>query len=113
MSQVRSVRVPTLPIAVRVAGVNGRLVNVSATGALVQVEQSLTKDRECPIVLTLETEPIKLRGRVVRSEAVPVHLTGATWQRKEYAVAFVFTEIPRGADDALRMLCGEQFDKRE
>jgi hypothetical protein len=113
MSHFRSVRVTTLPIAVRVAGLNGRLVNLSATGALVQIEESLAKDRECPIYLTLETEPITLRGRVVRSEAVPVHMTGATWERKEYAVAFAFTESPRGADEALRALCGDQFDKRE
>jgi len=91
MPHVRALRVVTLPIAVRVAGMNGRLVNVSASGALVQVEQALTPQRECPMFLTLESEPIRLRGRVVRSQAVAVHLSGATWQRKEYSVAFAFT----------------------
>src|ERR1700730_15282465 len=113
MNRPRSVRVATLPIGVRVAGVHGRLVNVSATGALVQVDQALTPERECPMFLTLESEPIRMRCRVIRSEAVSVQLSGATWQRKEYAVAFAFTDVPLNAYDALRTLCGDAFDKRE
>ena len=97
----------------RISDVHGRLVNISATGALVQVSQALTPDRECPMFLNVEWEPIKLRGRVIRSEAVPVHLSGATWRRQEYAVAFAFTEIPVKAKEALKTLCGDSFGKQE
>jgi hypothetical protein len=68
MSQVRSVRVATSPIAVRIADVHGRLVNISATGALMQVNQSLAPQRECPIFLSVDWEPVTLRGRVIRAD---------------------------------------------
>ena len=113
MSQVRSVRVATSPIAVRIADVHGRLVNISATGALMQVNQSLAPQRECPIFLSVDWEPVTFRGRVIRADAVPVHLPGATWRRQEYAIAFAFTAIPPKAQEALKTLCGDAFDKCE
>ena len=113
MSQLRSVRVATAPIQVRIARVFGRLVNVSATGALVQVQQALGPEREWPMLINVEPEPVDLRVRVIRSDAVSVELPGATWQRQEYAVALVFTELPLKAKEALKQLCGDAFGKQE
>ena len=113
MGRIRNVRVTTSPIAVRIADVHGRLINISATGALTQVNQALQPERECQMYFSVEWEPVMLRGRVIRSEAVAVHLSGATWQRKEFAVALAFTDIPPKAHEALKALCGDAFDKRE
>ncbi len=113
MAQLRSVRVATAPIQVRIARVLGRLVDVSATGALVQVQQALGSERDWPMLINVEPEPVELRVRVIRSGAVSVQLLGATWQRQEYAVALVFTELPLKAKEALKKLCGDAFDKQE
>lgn len=113
MPQLRSVRVTTDPPQVRVAGFFGRLVDVSATGALVQVQQTPAPDREWRMLINVEPEPVAMRVRVVRSTAVPVRLPGATWQRQEYVVGLAFTDLPRQAMEFLRKLCGEAFTKRE
>ena len=113
MAQLRRVRVATAPIQVRIAGVVGRLVDVSATGALVQVQQSLGLQYQWPLLINVEPEPVELRVRVIRSEAVSVQLPGATWQRPQYAVALVFTELSLKAQEALEKLCGDAFGKEE
>ncbi len=113
MAQLRSVRVATAPIQVHIAGAFGRLVDVSATGALVQVSQAVGLEREWPMLINVEPEPVELRVRVIRSNAVSVQLPEATWQRQEYAVALVFTELPLKAKEALKKLCGDALGKHE
>jgi hypothetical protein len=105
--------VATASIQVRLAGVFGRLVNISSTGALVHVSRALSAGRDWPILLNVEPEPVELRGRVVRSDTVRIELPGATWQRQEYAVAIAFTALPPVAKEALKKLCGEAFSQRE
>ena len=113
MAQTRSVRVAADPPLVRIAGSLGRLVDVSETGALVQVQQTITADREWRMLISLDPEPVELGVRVVRSEAVSVQLPDATWQRQEYAIGLAFTELPLKAKEAIQRLCGEAFGKEE
>lgn len=111
--QPRSARVATAPLQVRVAGTPGRLVNVSASGALVRVRQGLTLDRDSPMQIDVDPEPVEVRVRVVRSHAVSIPLPESAWQHQEYAVALAFTEIPPTAKKALKTLCGDRFSQQE
>ena len=109
----RSVRVSTGPLQVHIAGTLGRLVNVSATGALVGAQHNLHPERETPMRIDVGSEPVELRVRVVRSHAVSIPLPGATWRHQEYAVALAFTQLPPAAQKALKTLCGDRFSKQE
>lgn len=105
MTRFRAVRVATAPIELRFAGVFGRLVNISASGALVRIDQSLSLGCEWPLRLNLESGAVELRARVVRSKPVPVQLAGAAWQREEYVLAVKFTDLPPQGKEAIAELC--------
>jgi hypothetical protein len=109
----RPVRVAVDAPQVRIAGTIGRLLEVSATGALVQVPDLLPPEREWRMLLTVEPEPIDVGVRVVRTTVVPIHLRGATWGRQECAVALAFTDLAPKAKAAIERLCGEAFGKSE
>ena len=109
----RPVRVAVDPPQVRIAGVIGRLLEVSASGALVQVLEPLPAEREWRMFIHVEPEPVEVSVRVVRSTMVPVHLRDATWGRQECAVALAFIELPPKAKAAVERLCGEAFGRSE
>ena len=122
MNALRNVRVHTAPIEVGIAGGFGRLVNISATGALVHVRQTLA--HEClprrntsltgPMVIHVKPDPVELRVRVVRSTAMSVQLPGATVMKSgECAVALVFTDLSPKAQAVVKRLCGLAFEKQE
>ena len=113
MAQRRSARVAIYPPQVRLAGSFGRLVDVSETGALVQVQETLTSDREWRLLISVDPEPVEVAVRVVRTQAVAVQLPEATWHRQEYAIGLAFTEISVKAREALQRLCGDAFGKEE
>jgi|SRR5450759_2007632 hypothetical protein len=123
MAQLRSVRVRTAPIQVGIAGGFGRLMNISATGALVRVRQTLASVHEClprrtsftgPMVIYVKPDPVELRVRVVRSTAMSVQLPGATVVKsEECAVALVFTDLSPTAQAVVKRLCGLAFEKQE
>jgi len=113
MPQTRCVRVDTPPLPVRIARASGRLINVSASGALVMLNRALRSGAELSVHLTLDPAPVELQARVVRSDAVPVQIDGAIWARQEHEVALTFTDIPAITRQALQQLCGEAFDARE
>lgn len=113
LARPRSLRVPTVSLPIRVGGIIGRLVNVSATGALVQLPHTLPSDRELPMRIEMEPQPVEVLVRVVRSHAVSVSLPFATWQHQEYAVALAFAELEPGAEEALKQLCADAFGKQE
>jgi hypothetical protein len=113
MAQRRSVRVAIYPPQVRIAGSFGRLVDVSETGALVQVQETLTSDRDWRLLISVDPEPVEVGVRVVRTQAVAVQLPEATWRRQEYAIGLAFTEISIKAREALQRLCGDAFGKEE
>jgi hypothetical protein len=113
MSQSRKVRVDTPPIPVRIARASGRLINVSASGALVQLNRALTAGSEQLVHVTMDPAPIELHARVIRSHAVQVEMNGAIWNRQEHKVALVFTNLSTLARDAIRDLCGAAFSAEE
>jgi len=85
---------------VRIAGLLGRLVYVSSTGAIVRVGSALTSDRVWRLSINLESEPLEVSVRVVRSEAVPIRLANATWRHQEYALMLAFMDLPISAKEA-------------
>ena len=122
MNPLRNVRVRTVPIQVGIAGSFGRLMNISATGALVHVRQTLA--HEClprrntsltgPMVIHVKPDPVELRVRVVRSTAVSVQLPGATVMKSEECdVALAFTDLLPAAQMQVKRLCGQAFEKQE
>jgi hypothetical protein len=82
----------------------GILVDISETGALVQIPSSMTPERK--IVLNLEADDalLKLPGRVVRSLPHQVRMAEATLARREYHVAVEFSDLPEEQVMALRRL---------
>ena len=113
LARLRSLRVATTALPVSIGGIVGRLVNISATGALVQLPDALPSDREWTMRIEVQPEPVQLRVRVVRSHAASVSLPFATWDHQEYAVALAFIELEPKTEDALKKLCADAFDKRE
>jgi hypothetical protein len=91
--------VPSVPTtadlpAVRVAGVIGRLVSVSATAAIVQTGHALPSDRVWRLSIPLESESLDVPVRVLRSQSVSIQLPHATWRHQEYLVALAFMDCP-------------------
>ena len=113
MPRPRSVRVTTVPYPVRIARASGRLVNVSATGALVHLNRKLATEAQWPVHVTLDPGPVELEARVVRCEPVSVDLPGATWLREEYAIGLAFTSLTPIATHALQLLCGDAFSAQQ
>ena len=101
----RAARVRPGPLRVRLHRTcEGVLVDISETGALVQVPSSLAADK--PVTLSLESQDMLLRlpGRVVRSMPHQLELASATLARKEYKVAVEFTTLASDQIEALRRL---------
>lgn len=101
----RTARVRPGPLRIRLHRTcEGILIDISETGALVQVPSSIAADR--PVTLSLESHDALLRlpGRVVRSVPHQVELASATLARKEYKIAVEFTALPDDQADALRRL---------
>lgn len=113
LARPRSIRSPTAALPVHIGEIIGRLVNISATGALVQLPEALPSDREWLMRIETQPQPVELGVRVVRSHAVSVSLPGATWQHQEYAVALAFTVLELRTEEALKQLCAGAFGKHE
>ena len=111
--RLRNVRVNTPPIQVRVGGVFGQLINISATGALVKVPQALWPDREVPVFIDLPAERLQLRGRVSRYDPFSSSALRPAWLGSEYVLGITFTDLPPKAQEALKALCGDVFFKQE
>lgn len=112
-AQRRSVRVATSPVPVRIAGTHGRLVNISATGALVQIQRDLESRRVWPLLIGAEQDMVELYVRIVRSTPVSIQLPHATWRRQEFAVALAFTVLHDRGRVLLEKLCGAAFRQEE
>lgn len=101
----RAARVRPGPLRIRLHRTcEGILVDISETGALVQVPSSLAADKS--VTLSLETDDALLRlpARVVRSIPHQLELAAATLARKEYKVAVEFSDLPDDQVNALRHL---------
>ena len=88
-------------------------MNVSASGALVMLNRALRAGAELSVHVTRDPAPVELQARVIRSDAIPVKMTGAIWARQEHEVALAFTDLSVMARDALQRLCGDAFSAQE
>jgi len=109
----RASRVSTAAIEARLGSELGRLINVSATGALVRTSGAVTTGRQCPMFLNLPDVTATLLVRVVRSEGVPVEVPGAMLRLRQYEVGVEFTQLSGPAQDAVASLCGPKLTERE
>jgi|SRR6185503_13203966 len=107
----RAVRVPIEGVSLRIAAASGHLVNISATGALVQATEPLAPNLEYPIYLDLPEDRVQLTARVIRSGAAPGE--DDLRDREVYLVAVRFTVLPPTARVAVARLCGSAFTQRE
>jgi len=106
-AQPRSPRVATPPsLRVRVGDTDGRIVNISTTGALVLLPHTLPTDREWPVQILIASPgtPVMLQARVVRSYPASVSLPDVMWQHREYAVALAFRSVDPAVLDVLKAL---------
>jgi hypothetical protein len=105
-AELRSPRVTAPALRVRVGDTEGRLVNISKTGALVLLPHTLPSDREWPMQIEMASPgpPVNLRVRVVRSYPASVSLPDAMWQHREYAVALAFRSVDPGVEKILKAL---------
>jgi two-component system cell cycle response regulator CpdR len=110
---LRVKRVSTPPLPVRIGGATGRLMNVSATGALVRMTETVTPERECQAVIETDPDPAEIRARVVRSQPMPGPPPEEAAAGLEYAVALAFLDLPPAARAALEALCGDAFSEHE
>ena len=100
---------PTPQIEARLGSEFGRLVNVSATGALVRVGAPFQLGRTCPLILNIPESPVSLTVRVVRAEPESVASGERHGRRSEdvdYLIGVKFTEYPSSAKQAIVKLCG-------
>lgn len=110
---VRSARVPTPEIEARLGSTFGRLVNVSATGALVRTGAPFLAGRQCPLTLNIPDAPVTLIVRIVRVEpTAPTERRGEA-SHVQYLAGVMFTEFSPSAKQAIVKLCGAAFSQRE
>jgi PilZ domain len=111
---VRPARVPpTSEVETRLGSEFGRLVNVSATGALVRTRMPFLIGRQCPLMLHAPNTTVTLFVRIVRTQHVAVELPGAISHLQEYLVGVNFLEVPAHAREVVQTLCGESFSRYE
>lgn len=109
----RAARVPTPDVETRLGSEFGRLINVSATGALIRTRAPFQTGHECRLSLNLLDASAILIVRVVRSQGVRINLPGATSQLREYLVGVAFTDLAPAAKHAVESLCGPAFAQIE
>lgn len=101
----RARRVQPGPLRVRLhRECEGILVNISETGALVQVPWALAPDKQITFKLEIEDASLQLSGRVVRTKPQQLQMAEATLARMEYQVAVRFTDLPPEQAAALQKL---------
>ena len=90
----RATRVRPGPLRVRLhRACEGILVDISETGALVQVPSSQVTQKNVTLQIEWRDAVLPLRARVVRSRPQRVLLATATLARAEYQVAVAFSDI--------------------
>ncbi|OFV90882.1 MAG: hypothetical protein A3G76_16340 [Acidobacteria bacterium RIFCSPLOWO2_12_FULL_65_11] len=112
MRKARHVRVKTPAVEVRVAAEHGRLVNISATGALVHTTKALLVGRECLLTLKVSDEAVQLKVRIVRVEFLSPATTHTNV--RTYGISLMFIpELTGAAKQAVADLCGPAFTDQE
>lgn len=105
LNRRRAARVRPGPLRVRLHRTcEGILVDISQTGALVQVPAAQSLDKRITLNLEALDAMLQLPGRVVRSIPHQVQLAEATLARREYHVAVEFGDVSPEQAEALRRL---------
>jgi hypothetical protein len=90
----RAIRVRPGPLRVRLHRTcEGILVDISETGALVQVPASQAPQKSVTLQVEWRESVLPLRARVIRSSPHRLQLATATLARPEYHVAVEFSDI--------------------
>lgn len=101
----RAERVRPGPLRIRLHRTcEGFLVDISETGALVQVPWSMSPDRQIVLNLEVQDALLRLPARVVRSVPQPLQTAEATLTRTEYKIALEFSDLPAEQAAALKRL---------
>jgi hypothetical protein len=107
----RFARVPTTEFEARLGSEVGRIVNVSATGALLRINGPFQVGRSCPLFLNLPGAPISLIVRIVRMERLTKE--PSTANAAQHLVGVMFTEFSATAKQAIARLCGAAFNAHD
>ena len=112
MHTPRPVRVSTPPIEVRLGVGFGRLLNISATGALLRIGAGLAMRREYPLILNMPDGPVPLKAQIMRAKpTVGDHQTASPMSR--HLVGVIFTELSAKAKHTIIELCGIAFSQKD
>jgi hypothetical protein len=98
-------RVSFEPLRIRLDGARDAiLVDLSESGALLQVAGAPPQKRQFPVVIEWRNTHVPLQARVVRSEQRQVQLEAATLKRTEYHVALEFLEMTLKQSAAVKLI---------
>jgi c-di-GMP-binding flagellar brake protein YcgR len=101
---MRAARVTTPELEVRVGTEFGRLVDISATGALVRTHAALQLGYEYPLLVNSVRGPVSLAARVVRAVRLP-HTQADREEDGQQLIGLQFTQLSARAKRALQDLC--------
>ena len=114
MSTIRAARVITPELEVRLGSEFGRLIDISATGALVRTRTSLRLGREYPMRVNSPRGPVSLAARVVRAQPMADgEPEGHGEHANQQLIGVQFTQLPASAKELVRELCGLGFSRTE
>jgi hypothetical protein len=113
MHTPRPVRVPTPPIEVKLGIEFGRLLNISATGALLLVGTGLALGREYPLILNMPSGPVPLKAQIMRAKLTVDDPGAAITSMSHCLVGVTFTELSPKAKNTVIGLCGTAFSQRD
>ena len=101
---MRAARVTTPELEVRVGTEFGRLIDISATGALVRTHAELLMGHEYPLLVNSVQGPVALAARVVRAVRLPHTESQRDWDNQQL-IGMQFTQLSASAKRALQDLC--------
>ena len=114
MSTIRAARVMTPEFEVRLGSEFGRLIDISATGALVRTRTSFRVGREYPMLVNSTRGPVSLAARVVRTQPMAdAELEDHGEHASQQFIGVQFTQLPASAKAMVRELCGPGFSRTE
>ena len=106
-------RVAAPALDVRLGPERGRLIDISATGALVRTATPLSAGREYQMILNTPRLPAHVMVRIVWAEPLGEAAPEGTPLPKDYHVGVRFTAVAPLARQAISRLCGPAFGQRE
>src|SRR5258708_3432957 len=106
MPITRAARVATPRLEVRLGAEYGRLIDISATGALVRTDALLQVGREYPVLVNWESGPVRLTARVVRAQPMTDAQRGRHGEHTaQQMIGLQITALSASAKHVVRELC--------